>query len=309
MQAYNAIAAFLSLFVSAGRQWWNDNTLRLAASLAFYTVFSFAPIVIITLAIASTVVGRETAAQQMIQQIDGLVGPQGAATIEMILANTGQFGSNKLAALVGVMTLIIGSTAVFAELQGALNQIWDVKPRSRGVGVIRKLIRDRLLSFALVVATGFLLLVTLIISAILSGAQEFLNILIPGMPWLWWSLNILISFCVTTLMFMAIYKILPDVTIDWRDVAIGAVVTTVLFSIGKFAIGQYLGQWSTASAYGAAGSFVVLLVWVYYSALICFFGAEFTQVYARRYGSQIRPSRQAVRIGRQRHGDTTPQQS
>src|SRR5207244_10370464 len=186
---------------------------------------------------------------------------------------------------------------VFGELQSSLNQIWGVKAKPDR-GAIMSFIVDRLRSFSIAICVGFLLLVSLVISAIISGLQNYMNNWLPGIPWVWQTANIVSSFFVVAVLFAVIYKLLPDVVISWIDVWIGAAVTALLFSAGKYLIGIYLGQTATASAFGAAGSLVVLLFWVYYSALIGFFGAEFTQVYARRYGSGVQPKKHAVRVGR-----------
>lgn len=277
-------------------EWWNDNTMRLAASLAFYTIFSLAPILVISIAIAGLIFGEEQAARGVVSQFEQLAGVEGGRAIGQVAAAGRNAGGGPLAIAIGVVTLVIGSTVVFAELQSALNQVWDVKADPEG-GFFRSLVRDRMRAFAVVLGVGFLLVVSLLISAILAAASEYLNQQVAGMPVVWQGVNLVASFVVVTLLFAMIYKYLPDVKITWRDVAIGAVVTALLFTLGKFLIGMYLGQMAIGSTYGAAGSFVVLLVWIYYSALICFFGAEFTQVFARRYGSRIRPKPHAVRVG------------
>jgi len=214
-----------------------------------------------------------------------------------VIESSRGFGKGFWAVSVGIVTLIMGATAVFGELQSALNHIWDVKAKPDR-GVIMSFIVDRLRSFSIAVCVGFLLLVSLIISAVISGLQNYMNNWLPGIPWVWQTANVVSSFFVIAVLFAMIYKFLPDVVISWRDVWIGAAVTALLFTGGKYAIGIYLGQTATASAFGAAGSLVVLLFWVYYSALISFLGAEFTQVYARRYGPGIRPQKHAVRVGR-----------
>lgn len=269
-------------------EWWNDNTFRLAASLAFYTIFSLAPILLISVGVAGWVFGEEAAARQIVAQVNQLVGPEGGRAIQEVLRSAADSGKSPLAVMLGVITVIIGSTAVFAELQSALNHVWGVSV-DLDRNLLVRFILDRLLSFTMVLGVGFMLLVSLIMSALLAGAQEFFTQWTPTMPWLWRLLNFAVSFLYITVLFMMIYKFLPDVRNTWHDVAVGAVVTAILFSIGKFAIGAYLGRMSIGSTYGAAGSFVVLLVWIYYSALISFFGAEFTQVYTRMYGSTLRP--------------------
>lgn len=286
---------FWELLKATFREWWNDNTFRLSASLAFYTIFSFAPMLLIAVGIASLIFSEEHARVAITSQLEDLIGGQGGAAISQVLKNQGRISGNPLAVILGIVTLFIGSTAVFAELQSALNQIWGIQVKPDR-SVIKGLIRDRLLSFAIVLAVGFLLLVSLVISAGVSGAHAILNGLMPGFGWLWQVVNIITSLIVETVLFGMIYKYLPDVNITWRDVSVGALVTSVLFTLGKFLIGFYLGQTAIGSMYGAAGSFVVLLIWIYYSALICFLGAEFTQVYAHRYGSKIRPQAHAARI-------------
>jgi membrane protein len=277
--------------------WWHDNTFRLAASLAFYTIFSLAPILLIAVEIATVVLSREQAQRQIVQQIETLVGVEGGRAMQEVLRSAMHIGGNLKAVVVGLVAILLGSTAVFAELQAALNQIWDVQVDARR-SVIRELLRTRLRSFALVLAVGFLLLVSLALSALLAALQTFLADEMPGFSWVWQVGHFFVSFVVVSLLFAMIYKYLPDVQITWRDVAIGAVVTAVLFSLGKWLIGLYLGRTAFASTYGAAGSFAVWLIWVYYSALISFLGAEFTQVYARRFGSRIRPEPHAVRLGK-----------
>ena len=282
---------------AAFSEWWEDNTFRLAASLAFYTIFSLAPILLIAVEIAAIVLSREQAQQQIVRQIEDLVGSEGGKAIQEVLRGAGRIGGNLKAVALGLAAILVGSTAVFAELQSALNQIWDVRADPRR-NVIKGLLRTRLRSFALALAVGFLLLVSLALSALLTAVQEFLADQMPGLPWMWQVGNFLVSFVVVAVLFAMIYKYLPDVQITWRDVIIGAVVTAVLFSLGKWLIGLYLGRVAFASTYGAAGSFVVLLIWIYYSALISFLGAEFTQVYARRFGSRIRPEPHAIRVGK-----------
>jgi membrane protein len=217
--------------------------------------------------------------------------------VRQVIESSRGFGKGIWAMSVGIVTLIMGATAVFGELQSALNQIWDVKAKPDR-GVILSFIFDRVSSFSIAIGVGFVILVSLVISALISGVQNYLNTWLPGIPWVWQMANVVSSLFVIAILFAMIYKFLPDVVISWRDVWIGAAVTALLFTAGKYAIGIYLGRTATASAFGAAGSLVVLLFWVYYSALISFFGAEFTQVYARRYGPGIQPQEHAVRVGR-----------
>ena len=283
-------------------EWWNDNTFRLAASLAFYTIFSLAPVLVIAVALAGLVFdrsGSEAIRQDLANEIGTLVGSEGQAAVAQVLEQSSVDAGSPVAATIGIITVLIGSTFVFAELQSALNIVWDVKADPTR-SMIRGFVRDRLRSFGIALSVGFVLVVSLVVSTGLSAAQNQLDEHLPGQSWLWQSLNLVVGLILVGLLFAMIYKYLPDVHITWRDVAIGAAVTSILFSIGRFAIGAYLGRMAFGSAYGGAGSFVVFLIWIYYSALICFFGAEFTQVFARRYGSRIRPQEHAVRVGRKK---------
>jgi membrane protein len=277
--------------------WMNDNTFELSAALAFYTIFSVAPVLLIAVGVASFFLAPETAATRIVDEMEKLVGAQGANAVRQVIESSRGFGKGLWAVSVGIITLIMGATAVFGELQSALNRIWDVEAKPNR-GVIVSLIIDRSRSFSIALCVGFLLLVSLVISAVMSGLQNYMNNWLPGIPWVWQTANVVASYFVVAVLFAMIYKFLPDVVISWKDVWVGAAVTALLFTGGKYAIGIYLGQTATASAFGAAGSLVVLLFWVYYSALISFLGAEFTQVYARRYGAGIRPKKHAVRVGR-----------
>lgn len=286
-----------ALLKNTAVEWWNDNTFRLAASLAFYTIFSMAPVLLIAVGAASLFFARENAVDRVVGEMQRLVGDQGAGAIRQVLESSAGFGKGTWAITVGVVALVLGASVVFAELQSALNQIWGVKSEVRR-GLIPDLVLDRLRSFSIALGVGFLLLVSLVLSATLSALQDYLTNWMPSLPWLWQAGNIAISFVVVAVLFAMIYKFLPDVQIEWRDVWIGAVVTSVLFNGGKYLISIYLGHAAIGSAFGAAGSFAVLLVWIYYSALISFFGAEFTQVYARRHGRQIQPEEHAREIGK-----------
>jgi membrane protein len=278
-------------------EWTNDDAFELSAALAFYTIFSIAPVLLIAVGVASFFFAPGTAADRIVGEMGTMIGRQGANAVKQVIESSRGFGKGVWAVSVGIITLITGATAVFGELQSALNRMWDVQAKPDR-GVILSFIVDRLRSFAIAVCVGFLLLVSLVVSAAISGLQDYLDQWLPGIPWVWQTANSVSSFLVIAVLFALIYKFLPDVVIAWKDVWIGAAVTALLFSGGKYAIGIYLGRTATTSAFGAAGSLVVLLFWVYYSALISFLGAEFTQVYARRYGPGIQPKRHAVRVGR-----------
>jgi membrane protein len=293
----NKLKAGWELLKLTFTEWMNDNTFEWSAALAFYTIFSIAPVLLIALGVASFFLAPETATTRIVDEMEKLVGAQGANAVRQVIESSRGFGKGLWAVSVGIVTLIVGATAVFGELQSALNRIWDVEAKPDR-GVIMSLIVDRLRSFSIAVCVGFLLLVSLVISAVISGLQNYMNHWLSGIPWVWQAANVVASFFVVAALFAMIYKFLPDVVISWRDVWIGAAVTALLFSAGKYLIGIYLGQTATASAFGAAGSLVVLLFWVYYSAQISFLGAEFTQVYARRYGLGIRPKQHAARVGR-----------
>jgi membrane protein len=286
---------FKSLFLlikQTLQEWSEDKAPRLAAALAYYTIFSIAPLLVLVIAITGFIIGSNTTIRtQVITQVQGLVGQQGASAVSQLIQQTGQPRNGILASIIGIATLIFGATGLFGRLQDALNTIWDVQPKpGQGIG---KMVKTRFLSFTLVLGLCFLLLVSLVISAALSILNSYFSSLLGGVGGIAQVVNFIVSTAVITLIFALIFKILPDVKIRWGDVWIGALVTALLFSIGKAVLGLYLGRSAAASAYGAAGSLVVLLLWVYYSAQILFLGAEFTQVYARRYGSRPLPAENA----------------
>ena len=292
----NKLKAGWELLKLTFTEWTNDNAFELSAALAFYTIFSIAPVLLIAVGVASFFLAPEAATTRIVDEMEKLVGAQGANAVRQVIESSRGFGKGIWAVSVGIVTLITGATAVFGELQSALNRIWDVEAKPDR-GVIMSLIVDRLRSFSIAVCVGFLLLVSLVVSALISGLQNYMNNWLPGVPWVWQTANVVTSFLVVAALFAMIYKFLPDVVISWKDVWIGAAVTALLFSAGKYLIGIYLGRTATSSAFGAAGSLVVLLFWVHYSALISFLGAEFTQVYARRYGPGIHPKKHAIRVG------------
>ncbi|MEM1393922.1 MAG: YihY/virulence factor BrkB family protein [Cyanobacteria bacterium P01_H01_bin.150] len=276
------------------KEWNEDKASRLAAALSYYTVFSLAPLLIITIAIAGAVFGDDAARGEIVRQIQGLVGKDGAEVIQTALENAQRPDTRNLASIISIGVLLFGASNVFAQIQDALNTIWEVKPKP-GRSLVQTL-RKRFLSFAMVGGVGFLLLVSLIVNTGLSAMVNYFSGLVPGVDWIWQIANLAISFAIITFLFAIIYKFMPDVKIDWSDVWVGSAITSLLFVIGKSLLGLYLGNGSFGSAYGAAGSLVVVLAWINYAAQIIFFGAEFTQVYARKYGSQIVPDKNAMRI-------------
>jgi membrane protein len=273
--------------------WSDDQAPHLAAALACYTLLSTAPLVILCLSIAGAVFGEDAARGEMTQQVQALIGAQAAGAVQSI-ANSAHHDAGVLSSIIGIVVGLIGASGVFGELQLALNIIWGVKPKD-GRGV-RGFIRDRFLSFTMVVSVAFLLLVSLLVSTVLAGIGHFLADALPGGELLWQVINALLSLAVITALFALIFKVVPDVDVTWRDVGVGAAVTALLFTIGKTLLGLYLGKSGVTSSYGAAGSIVALVVWVFYSAQILFGGAEFAQVYARNSGSHFRPSKNAVAV-------------
>lgn len=278
-------------------EWMEDKAPRLAAALSYYTMFSLAPLLIIAIAIAGLMFDTAVAQEQIHAQIKGLVGVEGADAIKEMIEHSGDWGDSIIATLIGVATLLFGATGVFGQLQDSLNTIWEVAPKPNRTWM--ETIKVRFVPFTMVLGIGFLLLVSLIVSTALASLEQFMQGLLPGMELLGQIFNFAISFGVITLLFAMMYKVLPDVKIAWRDVWIGAAATALLFTIGKFLIGLYLGKSSFSSTYGAAGSLIVILLWVYYSSQILFLGAEFTQVYAKRYGSRIQPAENAVAVTEQ----------
>jgi membrane protein len=272
-------------------EWNKDNVPRLGAALAYYTVLSIAPLLVVVVAVAGMVFGEEAARGQIVWQIQGLVGHQVAQAIQDILRSAQGPGKGIIATVVGVFTLALGASLVVSELRSSLNLIWKVctPPSERGLfRELLKMLQYRFGSFLMVLGTGVLLLASLVISAIFAAVGKNLQTLIAPTPAVMQVVYLFFWFGVTTLLFALIYKILPDAHMDWSDVVVGAVVTSALFTIGRLLIALYIGKSSVASAYGAAGSVVLILVWVYYSAQVFFFGAEFTYVYTHKYGSRFR---------------------
>jgi membrane protein len=284
--------------VSLGRQtfadWSEDKAARLGAALAYYTAFSIAPLLVIAVAVAGLVFGEEAAYGQLRDELAGLLGPDGGAAVEEMIAGARRTSTGIVSLVIGGAMLLFGASGVFGQLQDALNTIWEVEPRpGRGVwGVLQ----DRFLSFAMVLGTGFLLLVSLVLSAATAALADAFAASSPALTAVGVALQTILSLAVTTALFAAIFKLLPDAEVRWRDVWVGAAVTAVLFAIGRALLGLYLGRGAFASSYGAAGSVLVVLLWVYYASQILFLGAEFTQVWANRFGARVRPAADAVPV-------------
>jgi membrane protein len=277
----------IKTFRQAVWAWWDDNALRLGASLAYYTLFAIAPVLLVAIAIAGLAFGPEAVRGEIVTQLQGLLGRDGASAVQAMLEGASRPQSGVLATVIGSITFVFAATGAFLELQTVLNTIWRVKPRPDAN--LTAFVRDRIRSFGIVLAIGFLLLVSLAISAALAAANAWIDRRAPGVPLLWQIINSIVSLAVITALFAMLYRFLPDVKLEWRDVVTGALVTAVLFTVGKQIIGLYLGQSSTASSYGAAGSVIVLLLWVYYSTQIMLVGAEFTRIYAETHGSRPQP--------------------
>lgn len=272
------------LFKQAAKDWSDDDASRLAASLAFYAAISIAPLLLVVIAVAGFVFGEDAARGAISEQLGGVLGSDGAATVESMVESAAAPKSGLLATIIGVGVLLFGATGVFGELQLSMNAIWNVPPKPGGG--IMDFLRRRFLSLSMVFGAAFLLMISLVLSAGLSALGGLVGF-VPGAPLLWRLLGEGVSFLVVTALFSMIFKVLPDADVKFRDVWLGAAFTTVLFLIGKFGVGMYLAQADVASSYGAAGSVVVMLLWVYYSAQIFFFGAEFTHAHAKWHHSRL----------------------
>ena len=275
----------LDLIRKSVKAWVNDYAPSMGAALAYYTLFSIAPLLIIAIAVAGLVFGQEAARGEIVAQIQGLIGREGAIAVQGLMKSANEPAQDILAMLVSISTRVIGATTVFGELQSDLDRIWRVPAPAKENG-IWIMLRTRLLSFGLVLGLGFLLLVSLVVSTAIAAFGKWSNGIFEGWEAFLHALDFSISFAITTLLFAMIYKLMPRARIDWQDVWVGAAVTAFLFEIGKFLIGLYLGKTTIASGFGAAGSLVVLLVWVYFAAQIFLLGAEFTWVYSYAYGSK-----------------------
>jgi membrane protein len=274
--------------------WMEDNALRLSAALAYYSIFSIAPLLVIAISIAGLVLGDEAVRGQLDEQLKGYVGPQAAASVQSMVQSASKPAEGWMGAVIGFVTLMLGASGVFGQLKDALNTIWEVKAKG-GTGVWG-FARERLLNFGMVLVIGFLLLTSLMLTTALAALSSYFESLVGIPPVVGGVLGFVVSFGVVTTLFAFIFKVLPDAQIEWRNVWTGAVVTALLFELGKFGLSFYLGRESTASGFGAAGSVVLLLLWVYYASCILLFGAEFTQVYARETGHEIQPSANAVSV-------------
>jgi membrane protein len=285
----------VALFKNTANEWIQDKCPQLGAALAYFTVFSLAPLVLVLLAVFGLIFGGgDQARQKIIEQLQYLIDPSGIKVIRDIAANAAKPQAGIIATAIGVAVALFGASGVFGQLQDALNTVWGVKPKPGGG--LMGFIRTRFLSFAMVGGVCFLLLVSLTVETLLRGFNRYLQNLMPGGDILALALFLVFDVAVVILLFAMIFRYLPDAKIAWRDVWVGATLTAVLFALGKFVLGLYLGSGAAGSAYGAASSLITLLLWIYYAAQILLFGAEFTQVYANTYGTRVEPMEHAVKI-------------
>jgi membrane protein len=285
--------AIWNLFTSTFSEFMENNSLRLAAALSYNTIFSLPPLLIIILVAAGAFFGQEAMSGELYEQSKSALGADAAKEIQTMINSFNKMDKSGIAAVIGIGTLIFAATTFFITLQESLNTIWNIKPKPKN-GILQ-MVKARFLSFGLILSVALLMLVSFVISAALSFFSDYLKQTIPGIGiYLIWFLNFVVSTGVITVLFALIFKYLPDAIIRWKDVWAGAFLTAFLFVIGKFLIGLYISKSDVGSAYGAAGSLIVILVWIYYSSLIVFFGAEFTQEYTKRFGHKVRPKSYAV---------------
>lgn len=283
-----------SLIVQTSKKWMDENPFDLSAIVAYYSIFSLPALLIIITTIVGTFLGKEAVEGEIVHQIGSLIGTESASQVQSMIVNAQKTGSSVIATIIGIATLLFGSTSVFLSLQESLNAIWNVKP-DPAKGGWKRLLEVRVTSFGVIIAIGFLLLISLLLSSMLSILSDWIKASLPDfMLYVFQIINFVVSFGITTLLFALLYKVLPDVDMEWRSVWVGATITAFLFTIGKTALGFYFGNSQPGSPYGAAGSVILMLLWVWYSCLILFFGAVFTKVYAERYGHNFQPSRSAV---------------
>lgn len=274
--------------------------LKLSASLAYYTIFSLAPMLIVIIALSSFFLGKKAIEGQIYGQLNEFIGNEAALQIQQIIKNTSLSGNTTIATIIGVIALIIGATGVFTEIQDSINTVWGIKVKPKRGWL--KMLKNRLLSFSMVVSLGFLLMISLLVSALVSAFSKKLAVFFPELTiYVFQVVDFLLTYGIITLLFAIVFKVLPDAKIKWKDVLVGAIFTATLFIIGELGITFYLGRSNLGLAYGAAGSVIVILVWVYYSSIILYFGAEFTHIYARRHGSKIIPTEYAVLIEQEKN--------
>jgi membrane protein len=289
------MATTWKIFKQSVTEFLNDNCIKLSASLSYYTIFALGPMLIVIISFAGIFLGRDAVEGKLYDQIKTLIGSAAALQVQSIIANLQHSQKSVVAAVIGVALLVLGATGVFTEIQGSINYIWSIRAKPKKGWL--KFLTNRLISFSLVISCGFILLVSLIINALMELLNERLQLYFKSVTIIvFYILNLVLIFAVITALFAIIFKVLPDATIRWRDVFVGASFTALLFMLGKFLISLYIGKSNVGLTYGAAGSIIVILVWVYYSSLILYFGAEFTKIYSIQHGAGIKPVETAVFI-------------
>lgn len=289
---------FVSLFKQSGKSWWIKDPFRQSAIISYYSIFSLPALLTIVIAVAGLVFGRDAVSGQIYNQISGTIGVDTAEQVEAIVAQASRKEDSIAATIIGIVTLIIGATTVFAQFQKSLNIIWDVEADPKKSG-LTAMLKTRIFSFGLIVSIGFLLLVSLVITSVISALSEWVKERFPdSILVIFQILNFIVSFAIITVLFALMFRFLPDARIRWRYVWIGSAITAFLFSIGKSLLGLYFGKAEPGSVYGAAGSIVLILLWVSYSSMIVFFGAEFTRAYSDRFGHGVIPKPNAVKADR-----------
>lgn len=281
-----------SLLKETYKEWQSDDAFRQSASLAYYAIFSLPALLIIVITVASLVWSEEFVQEQLTTQLGSMMGEDAANGIQTMISNTKDQGNSTISIIVGIATLIFGATGVFYQLQQSLNNAWEVEPDpDAGIGQLAK---SRVTALGLIIAIGFLLIIFMVVTTAISATSDWIQQQLPNFPvFIFYVIQMLVSIGIITLLFAIMFKVLPDAKVEWRSVWVGALVTAILFTIGKFLIGLYIGKTDPASTFGAAGSIILIMLWVYYSGLILLFGAEFTQVYARRKGHELQPSSHA----------------
>jgi membrane protein len=290
-----SIKRFWDIVKKASNGFIDDKLMKLSGALSFYMIFSMGPLLLIIITMCSIFFGRDAVEGKVYAQLTGFVGHDTAVQLQQIIQHAAISGKNTLATVIGIAFLVIGASSVFAEMQDSINMIWGIKPKPKSGWIA--FLKNRLLSFSIIVSLGFLLLVSLGLSALVEVFGNHLKSAYPGTSVdILYAINFILTISITAFIFSVIFKVLPDAKINWRDVIVGAIATTILFLLGKFAISFYISKSNVGSTYGAAGSLIVLLLWIYYSAMIVYFGAEFTKYYAVEFGDQIKPMDYAVTV-------------
>ena len=291
----SAIRSSVDLLKTTASNWMEDNALRLSAALAYYSIFSIAPLLILAVGLAGLFFGGDAAVSgHLTRELKGMIGDQAAQTVEAMIKSTSQPSKSITATIVGLLTMLIGASGVFGQLKDSVNTIWEVRPKP-GLG-IKGFIMERVLSFGMIVVIGFLLLISFMLTALLNGFSHWVEAIVKLPSWVWGGAGLLVSFAIVTLLFAMIFTVLPDVKIAWRNVWVGSLFTALFFELGKFALAYYLSRPSTASSFGSAGAVVLLLLWIYYASCILLFGAEFTKVYALAHGGKLEPTELATAV-------------